>query len=261
MTRLLVRRTILLPRIRRRPTRGTGGRHCFSSLADLEADALLVDARKAPKSWQSSAAVVYRNVVTEEQASVISEEILGQRMRRRRYEKGHWDSVITDYREMELYDIHELVEAMENEPDPNIQASDVQTTIAKAFWKIRNHLQQNHATSTSTKWLPCHAIDLKQDGQLSAHVDSVRFSGHMVAGLSLLSPAIMRLKEDQESDQFVDLCLPPRSLYVLTGVGRYEYSHELLPDGSTFCSPPGDPIIVSREQRLSIIFRDAKEEE
>ena len=259
MTRLLVRRTILLPRIRRRPT---DGQHCFSSLANLAADALLVDARKAPASWQSSAAVVYPNAVTEEQASVISEEILGQRMRRRRYEKGHWDSVITDYREMELYDIHELVEAMENESDPNIQASDVQTNIAKAFWKIRNHLQQNHATSPSTKWLPCHAIDLKQDGQLSAHVDSVRFSGHIVAGLSLLSPAIMRLKEeDQESDQFVDLYLPPRSLYVLTGVGRYEYSHELLPDGSTFCSPPGDPITVPREQRLSIIFRDAKEEE
>ena len=262
MTRVLARRTVFLSRIRQRPTRRNEGRHCFSSLSKLEADPLLVDAQKAPASWQSSAAVVYHNAVTEEQASIISDEILGHRMRRRRYEKGHWDSVITGYRELELYDIHELVETMESESDPTIDASDVTANIANAFWKIRKHLQQNHATSPSTKWLPCHAIDLKQDGQLSAHVDSVRFSGHMVAGLSLLSPAIMRLKEDQESDEaFVDLYLPPRSLYVLTGVGRYEYSHELLPDGSTFCSPPGDPIVVPREQRLSIIFRDAKEEE
>ena len=266
MTGLLVRRAALAaPRIPRlRPSKRLDRQRRLLSLsANFNADPLLVDDRMAPTSWTKTAAVVYRDVITEEQASLISNEILGHRMRRKRYEKGHWDSVITDYKEMELYDIHQIVENMENENDTFNALENAQATMASMVWKIRNLLQQNHAIAPVTKWLPCHAIDLKKEGQLSAHVDSVRFSGHMVAGLSLLSPAIMRLKEEEEekSETFVDLYLPPNSLYVLTGVGRYDYSHELLPDGSVFGDQQENPIVVPREQRLSIIFRDAKEED
>jgi len=92
-------------------------------------------------------------------------------------------------------------------------------------------------------------------------VDSVRFSGNVVAGLSLLSPSIMRLKRDNESEQpesskYVDLYLPPRSLYVLQGTSRYQYTHELLESGSRFGG-----LIVERGHRLSVIVRDAKQED
>jgi hypothetical protein len=68
--------------------------------------------------------------------------------------------------------------------------------------------------------------------------------------------------EDAQNRGHVDLFLPPRSLYALTGVGRYSYSHQLLPDSSVFTSPIGDgkAIVVKRDQRLSVIFRDAKRE-
>jgi len=192
--------------------------------------------------------------------------------------------------------------------------------------------QSQKQNSTNIHWLPCHAIDLKKDGELNAHVDSVRFSGDLVACLSLLSLSIMRLKlppppkdeseneNNNENDNnennnnnshngddndkndnnnndngndggYVDLLLPPQSLYVLTGDGRYKYSHELLPDGSTFTfrdttsdtsnsdnndttsgtsrnhnehesnsSSSSSSIVVHRDHRLSIIFRDAKEQ-
>ena len=137
-------------------------------------------------------------------------------------------------------------------------------------------------------WLPCHAIDLHKDGELQAHVDSVRFSGDIVAGLSLLSPSIMRLlpannsKDDDDDDTsstsiassdkerindnmsqgWVDLYLPPRSLYVLSGPARYGMSHQLLPTGSVFGEKKqghGEfPITVHRDHRLSVIFRDTK---
>lgn len=115
-------------------------------------------------------------------------------------------------------------------------------------------------------WLPCHAIDLKKDGELKAHVDSVRFSGGMVAGVSLLSSSIMRLRPGADvgrdpEEGLVDLHLPPLSLYVLSGVSRYQYAHELLPTGSVFESSDGSSIEVERDQRLSVIFRDAKMEE
>lgn len=125
---------------------------------------------------------------------------------------------------------------------------------------MENHLDPNMT------WLPCHAIDLKKDGELKAHVDSVRFSGGMVAGVSLLSSSIMRLRPGADvgrdpEEGLVDLHLPPLSLYVLSGVSRYQYAHELLPTGSVFESSDGSSIEVERDQRLSVIFRDAKMEE
>jgi alkylated DNA repair protein alkB family protein 7 len=136
----------------------------------------------------------------------------------------------------------------------------------------------------SIKWLPCHVIDLKSDGKLTAHVDSTRFSGRIVAGLCLGSSAIMRLKPSANYDgnsksynnsnnnqqpvesRYVDMYLPPRTLYVLRDAARYEYSHELVPDSSEFHFLDNDAatqqmIVVRRDRRISVIFRDAKLEE
>jgi alkylated DNA repair protein alkB homolog 7 len=183
----------------------------------------------------------------------------------RRYEQGHWDSVIQKYREVELLD----------------EDADELTPLLQP---IRHFIEENHSSDEksndtystacfSGSWLPCHAIDLHQDGALNAHVDSIRFSGNIVAGLSLLSDGIMRLKlsSDKESteskdscatsvsdhfdgNEFVDLLLPCRSLYVLRGVSRYEFTHEMLPSNSLF----RNSIPIKRDRRLSIIFRDSK---
>lgn len=157
---------------------------------------------------------------------------------RRRYEQGHWDAVITNYKEVELAD-----ESME---DPR---------ILQIFGRTRQFLEKNHLSYQPVVWLPCHAIDLKKDGELNAHVDSVKFSGDLVAGISLLSPSIMRLAPHVDSgapvlDGHVDLHLPPLSLYALTGVARYRYSHELLTDQSIFTSPDGEKTSVPRDHRL-----------
>jgi alkylated DNA repair protein alkB family protein 7 len=143
---------------------------------------------------------------------------------------------------------------------------------------LTTNQQQEQEQPVVVQWLPCHAIDLKREGELTAHVDSIKFSGDLVAGLSLRSASIMRLMipeddygdDDDNSDApadgkvgHVDLYLPPLSLYVLTGVGRYRYSHQLLPDQSTFClldDGNDESIVVPRDQRLSVIFRDAKAE-
>ena len=161
---------------------------------------------------------------------------------RRRYEKGHWDAVITNYKEVELAD-----------------ASFEDPQIPIFFSRIRQHLEEHHLDYAPITWLPCHAIDLKKEGELTAHVDSIKFSGDLVAGISLLSPSIMRLVPDDAPDEgWVDLYLPPLSLYALTGVARYRYSHQLLPDKSFFCIEPDKEIVVKRDHRLSIIFRDGK---
>lgn len=197
---------------------------------------------------------------------------------RRRYEKGHWDAVIIKYKETELLD------------EASMLSRSSQRLLDQVRYQLKErHLQHKNATAKDTQqqplWLPCHAIDLHQDGELQAHVDSVRFSGDIVAGLSLLSPSIMRLlpdhdkatDDDDSSDKadandkertndtsqgWVDLYLPPRSLYVLSGPARYAMSHQLLPTGSIFGEEKqehGDfPVTVHRDHRLSVIFRDTK---
>jgi alkylated DNA repair protein alkB homolog 7 len=167
---------------------------------------------------------------------------------RRRYEQGHWDSVIQKYREIELLDdesehlkpflqpIRELLETNHSRP--------------------KSYLDGDASLYFSGSWLRCHAIDLHPSGSLNAHVDSVRYSGNVVAGLSLLSESIMRLKPSGEAASgYIDLLLPTRSLYVLSGVSRYSYTHELLSSGSVFLGTTP----VHRDRRFSIIFRDAKD--
>ena len=167
--------------------------------------------------------------------------------------------------------------------DSTVNQAHQNDVLTGVILRTREHLETNHFPATNTgkniQWLPCHAIDLAQDGDLDAHVDSVKFSGGIVCGISLLSDSIMRLRPSGESkrgnqpgqphqkpisldaNDYVDLYLPKKSLYVLSGLSRYEYTHELLPNRSEFTLVQDgecdvDVISVERGRRLSIIFRD-----
>jgi len=221
----------------------------FSSLI-LPTDSL-VNKTHAPPSFDPSTAVVYDSFLSQEEANLLEQEV-AVRMKKRRYERGHWDAVILGYKEVELGE------------------GTVGNEVLAIMKRTRSFLEQQHhlVCNNTVEWLPCHAIDLKADGKLLAHVDSVRFSGDVVAGISLLSTCIMRLQRQQQQQQeegFVDLLLPPRSLYVLKGTSRYEFTHEILNNGAVFVDTGGTgennnntTMTVSREQRYSIIFRDAK---
>jgi len=240
----------------------TGSRFLTSFVSVVDPDPLLVDASKAPSDFDPSSAVVYNDFISNDDGRALV-DVLQARTRRRRYEKGHWDAVITDYKEIEL------------------DESSLEDPLKKVVDQVRNQLTKRHFSNSESlpdniQWLPPHGIDLKREGELKAHVDSVRFSGDLVAGISLLSSGIMRLKPENEEEsestasttevnhkkpkEWVDLYLPPLSLYVLSGVSRYRYSHELLPSGSVFHAPNDEQIQVMRDRRFSIIFRDAKSE-
>lgn len=259
-------------------------------------DPRFVNIQHAPEGFDVTSAVVYPEFITEEEGKSLIQEA-SKRLKRRRFEDGHWDSVITGYREVEMStpEIDFLQGGIE---DMNMDKNDACLPLfAKVIQKTRSHIAKMEgegisSISNNIQWLPCHAIDLSADGKLTAHVDSIKFSGGIVSGVSLLSDSIMRLKPssnewhddekddtntnvgDTEGDQsvskeyYVDLYLPRLSLYVLSGMSRYSYTHELLPSGSTFefidgksSAKSNDEIIhdkleVVRGRRLSIIFRD-----
>lgn len=96
--------------------------------------------------------------------------------------------------------------------------------------------------------LPPHVIDLHPDGRIDAHIDSVKFSGDLIAGVSLLASATFKLEAASPSDgvpipggHSCQFRLAPRSLYVLSGPARYEYAHSVFNISG---------------RRLSLILRD-----
>ncbi|MEE6528603.1 hypothetical protein FKM82_031124, partial [Ascaphus truei] len=60
-----------------------------------------------------------------------------------------------------------------------------------------------------------HVLDLKKEGYINPHVDSVKFCGSVIAGISLLSDSVMRLVAVDNPGERADVLLPRRCLYVL----------------------------------------------
>eukprot|EP00584_Thalassiosira_punctigera_P008134 CAMPEP_0172541952 /NCGR_PEP_ID=MMETSP1067-20121228/12655_1 /TAXON_ID=265564 ORGANISM="Thalassiosira punctigera, Strain Tpunct2005C2" /NCGR_SAMPLE_ID=MMETSP1067 /ASSEMBLY_ACC=CAM_ASM_000444 /LENGTH=300 /DNA_ID=CAMNT_0013328087 /DNA_START=99 /DNA_END=997 /DNA_ORIENTATION=- len=233
-----------------------------ASVVNKCTDPRYLNVRNAPGGYDVASAAVYPEFLSDEEGKSLIKEA-SKRFKRRRFEDGHWDSVITGYREVELSTADN--EFVQHKPQDAKRNDATVPLFAKVIEETRRHLAKHHfrskndgcdETSSNVRWLPCHAIDLSEGGELSAHVDSVKFSGEIVAGLSLLSDSIMRLRpssnewngEDEGdklsddlskqncrvSNGYVDLYLPQLSLYVLSGMSRYSYTHELLPSGSTF---------------------------
>jgi len=151
------------------------------------------------------------------------------RMRRLRYDETHTDDAIYMYREAERNQWSSecalIIDRMKHDCFPT---------------------HANHITHV-------HILDLHKDGYIRPHIDSIRYCGDIIAGISLLSDAVMRLKHRADDDnRIVDLLLTRRSLYLLTGVVRHEFTHQILAETeSTF-----DGRRVPRDRRISIICRD-----
>lgn len=202
--------------------------------------------------------IVIENFVTETEETALCGEVQ-KTMRRMRYQYDHWDDAIHGYRELE-----------------------------KGDWLPDNEqvIQRMRTRAFEANVLPhVHILDLAADGRIKPHVDSSRYCGSTIAGLSLLTDCIMRLKRvdeskykqtrfgEEENDEmlrsshnencqsannstnefnyFVDVLLKRRSLYIMKNLARYNFSHEVLPTKSTFS---GEEIV--KERRISIICRN-----
>ena len=60
-----------------------------------------------------------------------------------------------------------------------------------------------------------HILDLHEDGYIKPHVDAVRFCGNTIAGISLLSDAVMKLTNEKDKSKYGLALLKRRSLYIM----------------------------------------------
>uniref|UniRef100_A0A0N5A2B4 2OG-FeII_Oxy_2 domain-containing protein n=1 Tax=Parastrongyloides trichosuri TaxID=131310 RepID=A0A0N5A2B4_PARTI len=164
--------------------------------------------------------------ITEKEEEDLMKEITPH-MKRLKYERHHWDDAIYLFREREQRNW--------NEDNSKI----IQRIIDNSIPKESKHLSY------------IHILDLHKDGYIRPHIDSVRYCGNIVTGVSLLSDSVMRLVNEDKTLIF-DLFLQRRSLYKLSGAGRYNFTHEILPkDKSRFRGHH-----IFRDRRISVICRD-----
>jgi alkylated DNA repair protein alkB family protein 7 len=169
---------------------------------------------------QSSFTVI-NNYVTEKEEEELMKEV-DTSFKRRKYQYSHWDGVITGYRETE-----------------------------KANWShpvCQSVIDRLHGNANDS---PVHVLDLASDGFIRPHIDSVKFCGDTISSISLLSDSIMKLTHHINKDKWILALLPRYSLYIMKGLVRYEYAHEILPDHLSNFNGHHIP----RSRRVSIISR------
>ncbi|XP_015224530.1 PREDICTED: alpha-ketoglutarate-dependent dioxygenase alkB homolog 7, mitochondrial [Cyprinodon variegatus] len=165
--------------------------------------------------------------ITEEEEAALLQE-LEPGLKKKRYEFDHWDDAIHGYRETERVRWGPVCEG------------------------ILNRVRSLAFPQGSPLLGPVHVLDLDKAGYIKPHIDSVKFCGSTIAGLSLLSDSIMRLVKDNSPDEWLDLLLTRRSLYILRDQARYNFSHEILKDEESVFNGQRVP----RQRRISVICRN-----
>lgn len=180
--------------------------------------------------------------VDEKEESSLLEEIEPY-LKRLRYEFDHWDDAIHGYRETE-----------------------------RKHWYPANRAILDRIVSIAfeeTAMPYVHVLDLAEEGVIKPHVDSVRYCGNTIAGVSLLSDSVMRLVRTNDEEQtnaeyrqifskerhnkyWADILLPRRSLYVMKHTARYKFTHEILPAKESLFRDQ----LIKKTRRISIICRN-----
>ncbi|CAK9818016.1 Alpha-ketoglutarate-dependent dioxygenase alkB homolog 7, mitochondrial [Anthophora plagiata] len=169
---------------------------------------------------------IFLNFITVEEENSLMQEIEPY-IKRLRYEESHWDDAIHSYRETEKSKWNESNE------------------------KIINKIREKAFPKGISQLSLIHILDLAPEGWIKPHVDSIKFCGEIIAGLSLLTDSVMRLTMLKNETMYKDFLLPRRSLYIMSGTARYDYNHEILKNEKSYFK--GQHIL--KDRRVSVICR------
>lgn len=180
---------------------------------------------------------IYPDSISEAAEAALVEEV-EVRFSKKRYQRNHWDQVIDNYREFDY-------------PFTDFNAQN-RSTLDAIMPLLYDTLGCKEVQEVYQKLLPdIHVLDIHGEGMMDPHVDNTEFSGGLVAGICLLSDAVMDLIHVEEDEQ-VALYLPRRCFYIMHGNARYQWKHGLQPPQGTF----GEGQEVVRTRRISLMIRD-----
>ncbi|XP_029914962.1 alpha-ketoglutarate-dependent dioxygenase alkB homolog 7, mitochondrial [Myripristis murdjan] len=198
-----------------------------SGLLPLRDEELIVGSSRQLVQRLGAQVEVRADFISEEEEGALMQE-LEPGLRKKRYEFDHWDDAIHGYRETE------------------------RVKWGAACEEVLSRVRSVAFGEGSPLLGPVHVLDLDKAGYIKPHIDSVKFCGSTIAGLSLLSDSIMRLVKEGAPSEWLDLLLPRRSLYILRDQARYDFTHEILKDEESVFHG----LRVPRQRRISVICRN-----
>lgn len=201
--------------------------YASSGLATAGDEALIVGSSRELVQTLGSQVEVRAAFISEEEEGALLRE-LEPGLKKKRYEFDHWDDAIHGYRETE------------------------RVSWGAACEEILHRVRLVAFAEGSQLLGPVHILDLDKSGYIKPHIDSVKFCGTTITGLSLLSDSVMRLVKEGDSSEWLDLLLPRRSLYILRDQARYDFTHEILKDEESVFNGQK----VHRHRRISVICRN-----
>ncbi|EGI69526.1 PREDICTED: alpha-ketoglutarate-dependent dioxygenase alkB homolog 7, mitochondrial isoform X2 [Acromyrmex echinatior] len=205
--------------------------YCSTSKHNINSNSeKTISSNDAIKDWRVElydTMKVLPNFISEKEEDILIQEV-DPYMKRLRYEFSHWDNAIHGYRETEW------------------------KKWSKDSSQILDRVRRKAFSSEMIQLSLVHILDLAPEGWIKPHIDSVRFCGGIIAGLSLLSDSVMRLAmEGHEEECVACFLLPRRSLYIMSGIARYKYNHEILKSEESYFEGRHVP----KGRRISIICR------
>ncbi|KAG0196024.1 hypothetical protein BGX28_000218 [Mortierella sp. GBA30] len=184
-----------------------------------------------------------------------------------RYEDGHFDGVITRYRECSATDwgttpstSGTTVQQIDQEKNKNTNMGTGangntgrnRTSPNEIMQAVKQEFFPSH-----WKWVAPHILELEAGkGGIKPHVDHLDASGEVVAGLCLGSDAVMELIHEEDPHKHFRVLLPRGCFYFQRDSVRYHYRHG-IPIQQKDHQFRG--IIVPKDRRISIMLRNALE--
>ncbi|KAF9408897.1 Alpha-ketoglutarate-dependent dioxygenase alkB 7, mitochondrial, partial [Podila epigama] len=175
-----------------------------------------------------------------------------------RYEDGHFDGVITRYRECSASD---WATSMTGPTTSDTTTATTETSISST----RKHDRQTPREIIQSikseffpdtwQWVAPHILELEAGkGGIKPHVDHLEASGEVVAGLCLGSAAVMELVHEQDPQKIFYVLLPKGCFYFQSV--RYQYKHG-IPIEQNDHHFKGT--VYPKDKRISILLRNARE--
>lgn len=124
------------------------------------------------------------NFISELEEQEIISEVM-RKMKFMRWNEGHFDGKIHNYREYLASNLSQL---------PRVN-------------ELMNRVSD---FMMGKEILPVHILELRHDGKILPHIDNIEYSGSIIAGLSLQRDSILTLSDSVESESIL---LPRRSFY------------------------------------------------
>lgn len=146
-------------------------------------------------------------VTAEEEQSVLKE--VTRALRGRKYQYDHWDGAIEGYKETE-----------KTQWTNSMSLAFINKLRREASVAAATNIEEESPNTTPNTIEETHVLDLAADGEIKPHIDSVKFCGDVIAGVSLLSSCVMSMQHQENPAKWIHALLPRRSLYIM----RYSIS-------------------------------------